>query len=316
MKTSVEDSSANPIETTEPPSKRATADESPEVVERETIHDPRDWEPQYRAYLRKRVANNEFWIDKATRHGGGLEATASTSWVRAASLRRLKRLLSPADLALEVGCGNGSSLLGPLSHCCQAFGADLTWEMLRVAKREHRKIKGLVRADACRLPFADAKFDLVYTSRCLINVLESEMQRVAIAELFRVTKRDGVVVLIENFEEPVTAMNEAIKKWNSGEPINDEHNLLLSLQQTLDLGQRAGWSPVSMWNNSLGSFLAQIVVGRFGPRRGMGLVSRLVYPLYVLLSRMEDCFGRRLPPLGKDTMIVFKHRQEPVKMPT
>ena len=42
------------------------------------------------------------------------------------------------------------------------------------AKQEHDRIKGLVRADACRLPFADGRFNVVYTSRCLINVLDSD----------------------------------------------------------------------------------------------------------------------------------------------
>ncbi|MGH9539186.1 MAG: class I SAM-dependent methyltransferase, partial [Terriglobales bacterium] len=161
------------------------------------------------SYLQKRGANNAFWTNQAVRHGSALEATASTDWVRAASLRRLKQLIKPTDETLEVGCGNASSLLGPLSHCCRAYGADLTLEMLIAAREEHPAIKGLVRSDACRLPFPDGKFGVVYTSRCLINVLDSAMQTLAIREVFRVAKPGGSVILIENFEEPVAAVNRA-----------------------------------------------------------------------------------------------------------
>ena len=292
-----------------------TAEDVPQVqtaIQTEEVQpaappDPPDWaRHQDQNYFRKRSANNAFWTDQAIRHGSRLEATASTSWVRSASLRRLKSLIKPSDNALEVGCGNGSSLLGPLSSFCRAFGVDLTWEMLLIAKQEHDKIKGLVRSDACQLPFPDGKFDVVYTSRCIINVPDPAKQSMAIREAFRVTKPEGTVIFIENFEEPVGAMNRAIENWGGGEPVKDDYNLLLSLKQTLELGQEIGWRPVRVRNNTLASFVTHSLVRRIAPPRAAGLIDRLLYPFYCVLGRIEDGVGSRLPLFGKDTMVVFK----------
>jgi SAM-dependent methyltransferase len=261
---------------------------------------------RHQSYLQKRIANSAFWTKQAIQHGSALEATASTDWVRAASLRRLKSAISENARTLEIGCGNATSLLGPLSHSCRAFGVDITFEMLAAAKQAQNRIKGLARADACRLPFPDGKFDVVYTSRCLINILDREMQLLAIRELFRVTKQNGTVVLIENFQEPVAAMNRAIEEWGAGEPIIDEHNLLLGLERTLEIGTEVGWRPVSIQGNTMASFLANIMIRKISWRLVATVIDRLMYPLYNLLTRIEDRFGSRFPLFGKDTMVIFE----------
>lgn len=265
-----------------------------------------DWAHRYQTYLQKRVANSAFWSDQATRHGSTLEATATTNWVRAASLRRLKNLVRRNDRTLEIGCGNASSLLRPLSYSCRAYGVDITFEMLVAAKRGEGKIQGLTRSDACRLPFSDEQFDVVYTSRCLINVLDPEMQALAVREAFRVAKRNGSVILIENFDEPVAATNRAIEKWGAGSPIQDEQNLLLRLQRTLEVGQEAGWRPVRMQGNTLASFLVHVVIPKIGWRKAVMIVDHLFYPLYRMLTWIEDLVGSQLPLFGKDTMVIFK----------
>lgn len=270
------------------------------------IRGPLQQTSRHQGYFQKRSANNEFWTNQAIRYGGSLEATASTGWVRAASLRRLKRLISPSDDVLEIGCGNASSLLGPLSHTCRAFGADLTLEMLVAAKQEHDRILGLVRADACRLPFPGGRFNVVYTSRCLINVLDSAMQSLAIREVFRVAKPEGIVVLIENFEEPVSAANRVIEKWNTGRPISDGHNLLLNLEGTLAIGRGLGWRLERLYSNTLTSFITHTAIRKAGSLLSTTKLDRLLYPLYAILTRIEDRFGTGLPLFGKDTMLVFK----------
>lgn len=270
------------------------------------LRGPLDRAHRHQSYLQRRGANNAFWTNQAVRHGSALEATASTDWVRSASLRRLKQLIRPTDETLEVGCGNASSLLGPLSRSCRAYGADLTLEMLIAAKEQHTAIKGLVRSDACRLPFPDGTFGVVYTSRCLINVVDSAMQTLAIREVFRVAKPGGSVILIENFEEPVAAVNRAIEHWSAGDPIRDEHNLLPNLERTMDLGRELGWMPVRVFNNTLASFITYTAIRKIGPRRGGGIIDRVLFPLYEILTRMEDRLGARLPRFGKDTMVVFK----------
>jgi len=260
------------------------------------------------AYLLKRKSNNAFWSARAVQYGKSLTATASTSWVRSASLRRLRNIVRPSDSTLEIGCGNASSLLGPLSEDCRTFGVDLTEEMLSVAKKHHVKIQGLARADARELPFKTASFDVVYTSRCLINLLDPEVQRMAIREALRVTKPSGIVILIENFEEPVARMRR-----QGGDGTWDENNLLLSLRKTMHLCRELGWHPVRIHGNTLASFVAHSVVGRMP--RGQRFVEWLLSPLCGALTRIEDAFGRRLPLVGKDTMIAFSKSRKAMLSP-
>ena len=132
------------------------------------------------------------------------------------------------------------------------------------------------------------------------------MQTLAIREVFRVAKLRGSVILIENFEEPVAAANRAIQDWNAGSPIRDEHNLLLNLERTMELGRELGWIPVRVFNNTLASFITHTAIRKIGRRRGAGMINRALFPLYEILTRMEDRFGARLPRFGKDTMVVFK----------
>ena len=262
---------------------------------------------QSRFYLEKRAANNETWANQARLHGSSIAATASTNWVRTAMLRRLRKIISQGCRTLEVGCGNASSLLGPLSRKCQAYGADLTMEMLLLA-RQHAGIRGLVRSDACYLPLSTDSFDVVYTSRCLINVLDREMQHLAIREIFRVVKKSGIVVLIENFEEPVTRLDVLKKRYNTGRPVADDMNLRLNLESTIEYCRSLEWHPISIQGNTIASFSVQLVLPKLIGQRASELAEPLLHPFCVLLTLMDERLGSRLPLLGKDIMVVFKRR--------
>jgi SAM-dependent methyltransferase len=263
-------------------------------------------------YLEKRAGNNAYWKKRALQHGHETVATATTDWVRRSTLGRLRTLVKSLDRVLEVGCGNASSLLSCLSLDCRAYGVDLTMEMLVLAKQRHTKIRGLFRSDACYLPFQDATFDVVYTSRCLINVLDAEMQRLAIRELLRVATPTGVVVLIENFEEPIARMNQAKERFHAGAPETDEHNLRLNLNTTIEYSRQLGWSPIRIRGNTLASFVHHVVAGRLTRHGGSGIAARLLYPVYIGLTWLEDCFGAGLPLFGKDTMVVLKREHPPM----
>lgn len=262
--------------------------------------------PPLTTHVKLRTLNNSFWSAMATQHGGNLNATASTRWVRTASLRRLKQVIQPGDRVLDVGCGNGSSLLGPLSGRCFAYGVDMTEEMLQNAKQHHPRARGLCRSDACYLPFQSASFDVVYSSRCVINVLTEEMQQVAISEIFRVVKPNGTVVLMENFQEPLARMNRARESYRAGPPIVDAHNLQLNLQRTLAYSRGLGWNALKIRSNTWASFVSNVLVPRILRRRGNWLADRILHPLYVSLCWFEDHAPISVPLFGKDTTVVFR----------
>ena len=58
-----------------------------------------------------------------------------------------------------------------------------------------------------KLKYADAEFDVSFTTRVLINIPTWSDQKIAINELLRVTKKGGIVVLSESFYEPLVLLN-------------------------------------------------------------------------------------------------------------
>ena len=252
-------------------------------------------------YITRRTSNQTLWADKAQLHGTGLEATAATAWVQAGTLRRLRRIVRPTDRILEVGCGNGN-LLGPLAKRCCAIGIDLTPEMLRVAQAHEKHIRGLARGDAAWLPFRDKSFDVVYTSRCLINVQDPGMQALALEEILRVAKADGTVVLSENFQEPIARLNRAKVRFWAGPPDKDDYNLRLNLESTLRLCRERGWLVTRIDGFPMSSFLANVVLGQLTRRRGGWIIFE---PLFRLVARLDDVVAARLPHFGKDTTITL-----------
>jgi SAM-dependent methyltransferase len=261
-------------------------------------------------YLESRRSNQEHWARQAQRHGASLSATASTAWVRAGTLRRLRRVLRPGDRILEVGCGNGN-LLGPLARQCHAVGVDLTTEMLRLAGEHHDEICGLARADGSSLPFRDRSFDLVYTSRCLINILDPAKQAAAVGELLRVVKPNGTVVLSENFADFVERLNRVKTRFRAGPIDVDAHNLRLDFDVTLGLCRERGWVPERIQGYAMTHFAVHVLIGRLTRRRGGRAAQRVLAPVLAALARCDDVASRWLPQFGKDTTIVFRPSARP-----
>lgn len=92
---------------------------------------------------------------------------------------------------LDCGCGTGHNL-HMLRKYGRAYGIDLTWSGLQYAARQGERL--VARASAAQLPFPDARFDLV-TSFDVIYSLDDEVERAAIAEMFRVLTPGGQLIL-------------------------------------------------------------------------------------------------------------------------
>lgn len=88
---------------------------------------------------------------------------------------------------LDCGCGTGHNL-ELLRRYGRATGIDLTWTGLTVARQ--RGERRLARATAAQLPFPAKTFDLV-TSFDVLYALPDETERDAIAEMFRVLRPGG-----------------------------------------------------------------------------------------------------------------------------
>ena len=104
----------------------------------------------------------------------------------------------PGQRVLDIAAGTGTSSEPFADSGADVVPADFSLGMLRVGHRRRSDL-GFTAADAMRLPFADASFDVVTMSFGLRNVADPH---VALREFLRVTRPGGRLVVCE-FSRPV-----------------------------------------------------------------------------------------------------------------
>jgi ubiquinone/menaquinone biosynthesis C-methylase UbiE len=128
---------------------------------------------------------------------------------------------------LDVGCGNGYTLdaLRKVDPSFCLYGLEFTEELLSIALSRNLKEVVLEPGDIRRTHYDDAYFDVVYTERCLINIIDVEEQKKAIREISRILKTSGYYLMIEGFTDGLVNNNQARREMGL-EDINPAfHNL-------------------------------------------------------------------------------------------
>ncbi|MGQ7311845.1 class I SAM-dependent methyltransferase [Microbacterium arabinogalactanolyticum] len=119
----------------------------------------------------------------------GNDAFWRAATTRAVAPKRGERIL-------DLAAGTASSSASLAGSGAQVVAADFSPGMLAEGRRRHGHLPNItfVEADATNLPFKDGEFDAVTMSYGLRNVQEPKQ---ALAELFRVTKPGGRIVINE-----------------------------------------------------------------------------------------------------------------------
>ncbi|TIR21946.1 MAG: methyltransferase domain-containing protein [Mesorhizobium sp.] len=96
---------------------------------------------------------------------------------------------------LDIPCGTGKLADVLIRHNCQVMAADISMEMMALAKTAYEGrpgFQGFVRCDVTQLPMANESFDTVICLR-LIHLIPPHLRRKIINELARVTSRRLIV---------------------------------------------------------------------------------------------------------------------------
>jgi demethylmenaquinone methyltransferase / 2-methoxy-6-polyprenyl-1,4-benzoquinol methylase len=101
--------------------------------------------------------------------------------------------ISPGDRVLDLAAGTGASSISIEAIGGRAVACDFSQGMLAVGRARHPQL-AFVAGDALSLPFRDGAFDAVTISFGLRNVADVDR---ALAELARVTRRGGRLVVLE-----------------------------------------------------------------------------------------------------------------------
>ena len=137
----------------------------------------------------------------------GNDAFWRAATTRAVAPRRGERIL-------DLAAGTASSSASLAGSGADIVAADFSPGMLAEGKRRHGHLANLsfVEADATNLPFADDEFDAVTMSYGLRNV---QQPKKALAELFRVTKPGGRLVINEFSTPPGKVFRGLYRFYNA-----------------------------------------------------------------------------------------------------
>lgn len=121
---------------------------------------------------------------------------------------RISKTLSDAGHGLkliECGCG-GAPEQRILPHCSDYTGVDFSEKGLSLAEQSFATAPIPTRfqqADICALPFDDGAYDAVYSAHVIYHIEDAAAQKRALAEMVRVTRDGGALVIIAANPHPV-----------------------------------------------------------------------------------------------------------------
>jgi len=138
----------------------------------------------------------------------------------------------------DVGCGDAytSARLAAAFPDIAFLGGDFAQSMIENARENIRQsnLKNLEVShyDVMQPPDVPA-VDLVYTSRCLINIPGWELQKTALTNVSKLLTRGGIYVMIENFLDGHMELNQVRQKFGLPEIKIRDHNFFFDLETLL-----------------------------------------------------------------------------------
>lgn len=168
----------------------------------------------------------------AEKHGASPRSSMEDEFVRRKELEWITAFVGAVGSRskplriLDLGCGNAYTLeqVARAHPRHKYVGVDFTEELLAIARGRKIKNAEFSQGDARSLRFRAGTFDLVYTERCLINILEEEEQAKALHEIARVLCRGGYYLMIECFTDGLANNNRARRECGLPEIPEAYHN--------------------------------------------------------------------------------------------
>ncbi|NWF56619.1 MAG: methyltransferase domain-containing protein [Syntrophaceae bacterium] len=142
----------------------------------------------------------------------------------------------PGQFILDAGCGTGVFTLDMISCGARIIGLDLSFSMIRRArKKAGDSCLRVISADILHLPFPENSFDKTVSITALEFIPDGQK---AIKELFRVTRKDGAVVVATlNSQSPWAERRR--EEGRQGHPLFSKA-IFRSPQELLSIGPAEG----------------------------------------------------------------------------
>lgn len=166
--------------------------------------------------MRVKDKTKEFWDDQARSHGASDLATAPDHHYRTLEINSILRVIDgieQRETILDVGCGNGYSTvkIGKKFPEAMLTGVDYSEPMIAEANKAVIPNVEYFHGDVLSLSrnknLIGQKFDIVLSTRCLINLATWEEQKSGILEMRKMLAPNGRLILVENTEAGLKSLN-------------------------------------------------------------------------------------------------------------
>lgn len=185
------------------------------------------------------TTHDERILDQFTRQAVVFNAAPALNQADALAAVVAACLPRATDRALDVACGGGIVACTLAPHVKEVIGCDVTPAMLENARERSAENElnnaSFIAADALQLPFPDQSFDIV-TTRFSFHHVQDPLA--VLREMFRVSKPEGRVVVIDMYVSSDTVKAEAFNKL---ETLRDpSHVRVLELEELAGMFESVG----------------------------------------------------------------------------
>lgn len=156
----------------------------------------------------------DFWNANAAKYKHSHQVSWGDEYAIKLESAHIASHIKDGDSVLDVGCANGfAAIMQCGAHRLgKMTGIDFSETMIEFAQQNKAEsgLGDLLQfgcGDVRKLEFEDNTFDVVYTTRVIINLPTWQQQQTGMAECIRVCKPGGTVVFSEAFYEPLVRLN-------------------------------------------------------------------------------------------------------------
>ena len=251
----------------------------------------------------------DHYREQAAKWGADPRSTMEDDIVRQRELEKIQQSLElviptfemPASelRVCDLGCGNGFTLKELTRRFPSSFaGVDISADMLTIARARNLERVQWLEADITQpgeLP--DRGFHIIFTERCLINILDEDEQYAAIDNIATLLPRGGYFIMLECFRDGLDASNKARSELGL-DPISPPfHNLWFDKGRFLShIDRRFRIRRTSEFCRSDQQYLGENFLSSYY------FMSRVFYPLVTRAEVARNTefvkFFSHMPPIG------------------
>lgn len=203
---------------------------------------------------KEQITIQQYWEERAKNAQLNPNATTDDVFLRELEIRTfidtIRKQNKKNIYILDLGCGDGFTTISIAREFknIRFLGVDYSENMiananLRLKNETDLKLKTRIEfkiGDATKInkQFANETFDIVLSSRCLINLTSSKQQYDTIEQISKIIKKKGVYISSENFEDGSAELNNLRDKMGLPKIPVRWHNKFFNLNDYLDQTKR------------------------------------------------------------------------------